>query len=103
MTVSHFESLDAVLLAKTEVESLLPEEGLRFPVGCIYLLRRVGDGGKFMPIVEIPLAGQSSSSAISMDDPKPFPRMPSVEAEWTRAERMKLKTRRNGKGRRRRS
>lgn len=103
MTVSHLESLNAVLLAKTEVKSLLPEEGLRFPVGCIYLLRRVGDGGQFMPIAEVPLAGQPSSTAISLDDPRPFPRMPSVEAEWTRAERMKLKARRNGKGRRRRS
>jgi 2'-5' RNA ligase len=103
MTVSHTESLDAALQAKIKAEALLPREGLRFPVGCIYLIRRVGDDGQFMPIVEFPL-GEGSSAAISFSDPQPFPRMPLVEAEWTRSERIKFKARRNGgNGRRRKS
>ena len=116
MTLSHFESLDAALEAKSQIEEWWT--GRAFRVAEIYVLLRVGDGGQFKIAATLPLgratadaaaagAGDSAAAAPARciqvhDPPVPFPAMPLVEEKWVREERMRLKARRNWKGRRRR-
>lgn len=97
MTLSHFESRDDAEAARTEIETWWPEEGLQFHVNEIYLLQRKGDGDQFMRVLSLGLGKQST--VMVHDPPLPFPGMPSIEEEWVRSERMKLKKRRNGTSR----
>jgi 2'-5' RNA ligase superfamily len=96
MTLSHFVNLDEALAAQTRVEEWWPAD-LQFPVDFIYLLQRSGDGGQFLRVADISLGAEST--AIVHGVPIPFRHMPKTEADWVLEERMKLKKRRNGKGR----
>ncbi|KAL3939943.1 MAG: hypothetical protein SGBAC_005429 [Bacillariaceae sp.] len=99
MTLSHFENLEA---AKAAQDLLSIPNKLEFVLDRIYLLERLGDDGQFLRVAEIGL-GESSSvlspKEAMFDPPAPFPEMPTSEEEWVHEERMKLKSRRNGKGR----
>lgn len=94
MTLSHFENLDSATTAQ-ELISIPTNLALEFILDRIYLLERIGDDGQFLRVAEIGL-GQGSTSIIT-DPPTPFPGMPSTEDDWVHEERMKLKSRRNGK------
>lgn len=99
MTLSHFINLDDALAAQKRVEEWWPTD-LSFPVDCIYLLHRSGDSGQFLRVADISLGqGAKATAAIVHKTPIPFRHMPETEAELVLEERMKLKKRRNGKGR----
>lgn len=102
MTLSHFESVDDAKVAKGHIEKWWPTEPcLQFDVTEIYLLQRHGDDGQFKRIVSL---GLGRNATIQVDTPPvPFPDMPLVEEDWVRAERMKLKARRNGGPRKRKN
>ena len=100
MTLSHFENLDDAetgkeLLKEANLSDLV---GLDFLVDRIYLMERQGDGGQFERLAEVGLGPNSTFQVF--DPPKPFPWMPEAEEDWVYEERMKLKARRNGNGRR---
>ncbi|CAJ1929143.1 unnamed protein product [Cylindrotheca closterium] len=98
MTLSHFENLEAAKAAQ-ELISPIPTQ-LEFVLDRIYLLERLGDDGQFLRVAEIGLGEESSSKVTAIfDPPSPFPGMPADEEDWVHEERMKLKSRRNGKGR----
>lgn len=102
MTLSHFPCLDDAQVAQAELESWWPpllddSTTIEFPVKEIYLLERKGDDGQFLRKATLGL-GENSSFYVH-DPPLPFPKMPLVEEEWVRAERMALKARRNSSGR----
>jgi 2'-5' RNA ligase len=96
MTLSHFANLDDALVAQHTIETdyatQLPK--LEFQLDRIYLLRRQGDGGQFLRIADIGL-GKSGTQQYWGSEPRPFPSMPTIEADWVYEERMKLKARRN--------
>ena len=103
MTLSHFESLDQALKGKERIESWW--KPLQFTVEEIYVLKRVGDDGQFHILATLPLGGKKEKEeggrgVVLHDPPVPFPAMPLVEEDWVKQERMKLKARRNGNGRR---
>jgi 2'-5' RNA ligase len=95
MTLSHFESLEDAEEARVQIEKWWPSEKcVQFVVTEIYLLQRHGDDGQFKRIVSL---GLGKDSTIQVENPPlPFPDMPLLEEDWVRAERMKLKARRNG-------
>eukprot|EP00547_Thalassionema_nitzschioides_P010719 CAMPEP_0194260718 /NCGR_PEP_ID=MMETSP0158-20130606/45655_1 /TAXON_ID=33649 /ORGANISM="Thalassionema nitzschioides, Strain L26-B" /LENGTH=403 /DNA_ID=CAMNT_0039000815 /DNA_START=53 /DNA_END=1264 /DNA_ORIENTATION=- len=98
MTLSHFACLDTAKTAQTEVESWWPSSiddtvTIDFPVKEIYVLERKGDDGQFLRKVTLGLGAHSSVEV--HDPPLPFPKMPMIEEDWVRAERMALKARRN--------
>jgi len=103
MTLSHFASLEDAQNAQAQVESWWPSN-VKFHIREIYLLQRKGDDGQFLRVATITLGDVADSSGISIHEaPEAFPDMPTVEEDWVREERMKLKERRSGswKGRRR--
>jgi len=99
MTLSHYPSLDEAISAKKIVEQWWDKK-LSFMVDKIYALRRVGDCGQFEIIATIPLGKKGAHLITTHDPPLKFPGMPLVEEDWVHEERMKLKQRRNWKGRR---
>jgi 2'-5' RNA ligase len=100
MTLSHFETLEA---AKAAQELISMPSNLEFVLDRIYLLERIGDDGQFLRVAEIGLGEEESSTKEAIfDPPAPFPGMPATEEDWVYEERMKLKSRRNGKGRKNR-
>lgn len=102
MTLSHFQSKDDALAAKAAIESWWPDD-TEITISEIYLLKRDGDDGQFLRLATIceqsPL---NPNGFVLHDPPSPFLGMPTVEEDWVREERMKLKQRRNRKSRRRR-
>lgn len=97
MTLSHFESLHDAEVAREEIQTWWPPQGLQFNVNEIYVLQRKGDGDQFMRVASL---GLGRNSTIRVHDPHlPFPDMPSIEEDWVRSERLKLKQRRNGRTR----
>jgi hypothetical protein len=89
-----------------------------FYVQEIYVLQRQGDNGQFHKVATIPLGKNSITSSLTTNNeeetakaqdvsndfirhvpPKPFLLMPTKEEDWVRAERIKLKERRNRKRR----
>ena len=98
MTLSHYPSLDEAISAKKIVEQWWDKK-LSFMVDKIYALRRVGDCGQFEIIATIPLGKKGAHLITTHDPPLKFPGMPLVEEDWVHEERMKLKQRRNWKGR----
>jgi 2'-5' RNA ligase len=89
-----------------------------FYVQEIYVLQRQGDDGQFHKVATIPLGKNSITSSLTTNTeektakeqdinndfirhvpPKPFLLMPTKEEDWVRAERIKLKERRNRKRR----
>ena len=101
ITLSHYPNLEEALEAQLAIEEWW-DPNLSFLVDQIYCLKRVGDDGQFERIATIPLGKHNekgtSDGIILHDPPLPFPDMPTVEEDWVRDERMKLKQRRNGKG-----
>jgi len=93
MTLGHFASLGEA----QEAEMVVKEQWkpISFQLQEIYLLRRVGDDGQFLVRSVIPLGEGTDREAIIFSPPKPFEFMPSLEEDWVREERMKLKERRN--------
>ena len=101
MTLSHFTCLEDALIAKESIEQWW-DKSISFHVDKIYALKRVGDNGQFKIQATIPLGkkyGTATNIIIVHDPPIKFPDMPDVEEDWVREERMKLKQRRNRKGR----
>ncbi len=98
ITLSHFHSLHDALEGQTKIESWW--KPLEFDVNEIYLLKRVGDDGQFKILATLPLGSITSEKFKVHDPPIAFPHMPEEEVDWVREERMKLKARRNGNGRR---
>lgn len=97
ITLSHFKTLDDALEGQRQIEQWW--EALEFDVSEIYCLKREGDNGQFKILAAFPL-GANTSGPIVYPEPIPFPGMPLVEEDWVREERMALKARRNGNGRR---
>jgi 2'-5' RNA ligase len=97
LTLSHFANLDDALAAKQVIEKDYNQElpKLEFQLDRIYLLRRAGDGGQFLRIAEFGL-GKFGNLHNWETGPRPFPDMPTEEADWVYEERMKLKARRKG-------
>lgn len=98
ITLSHFENLDDALEGQRQLE--IPKNPpLEFVLDRIYLLERVGDDGQFLRVAQIGLGQDDAASQIDeiFDPPSPFPDMPTEEAHWVHEERMKLKSRRNGR------
>lgn len=97
ITLSHFPSLQEALEGQAKLETWWqPKE---FSVNEIYVLKRIGDDGQFKILASLPL-GENSTGAQVHDPPIVFPAMPLAEEDWVREERMALKARRNGNGRR---
>jgi len=123
MTISHFENLSAAENAKKDLEEEWIDDGITnnpmdnefttFYVKEFYMLQRQGDYGQFHIVATIPLGNNTITSSMKTNDedekamlhdissdgfilhtpPKPFFLMPTVEEDWVRAERMKLKDR----------
>ena len=99
ITLSHFASLQDALEGQVKLETWW--EPLEYDVKEIYVLKRVGDDGQFKILATLPLGRRNNNSHDYLHDPPlTFPGMPSIEEDWVREERMKLKARRNGNGRR---
>eukprot|EP00978_Attheya_sp_CCMP212_P027356 scaffold91610_cov58-Attheya_sp.AAC.8 len=102
MTLSHYPSQEEALEALAHVESWWTPQ--RFVVNEIYVLVRDGDNGQFERAITIPLGNynrnrSNNNNTLMVHHPTlPFPGMPTVEEDWVREERMKLKKRRNGRG-----
>ncbi len=110
ITISHFPSLDTALEAKKKIEEWWTP--IEFTVDEVYFLKRKGDGGQFKIAAILKLGDASKEidvvdglkvdeNIIIHDPPIAFPDMPTEEEDWVYNERMKLKERRNGNGRRR--
>lgn len=95
ITLSHFTNVDLALEGQNAIEHWW--EPIEFSVNEIYCLIRDGDAGQFERVITLPLG--RNSLAISHDPPLRFPEMPLKEEDWVHEERMKLKKRRNRKGR----
>jgi len=106
VTLSHFANITDALDGQARLEAWWTP--VEFDVTEIYLLKRVGDDGQFKIIATLPLGSTScqdidiaSAGGFQAHEPAlAFPGMPINEADWVREERMKLKARRNGNGRR---
>mmetsp|Transcript_2100 Transcript_2100/g.3193 ORF Transcript_2100/g.3193 Transcript_2100/m.3193 type:complete len:375 (-) Transcript_2100:79-1203(-) len=97
ITLSHFPSLEEALDGQAKLETWWQSK--EFIVNEIYVLKRIGDDGQFKILASLPL-GENTLGAQIHDPPIVFPGMPLVEEDWVREERMALKARRNGNGRR---
>jgi len=98
LTISHYESIVAAKEAQSRLEQ--DYEPCSFHVDEIYLLNRNGDHGQFQVAATLPL-GHGSCNKITVHDPQlRFCHMPLHEEEWVYQERIKLKQRRNVRGRR---
>jgi 2'-5' RNA ligase len=97
MTLSHFPDLNAALEGQEQTERMWPEDIVTFPVDEIYLLHRNGDNGQFMRLASLGI-GPNGKVALHQPNLLPFSHMPTVEADWVKDERMKLKARRNYSG-----
>lgn len=102
------------------IRSPMDNDITTFYVKEIYMLQRHGDSGQFHRVATIPLGNTTvtTATANTKEDgpavlqscnnynfirhipPKPFLLMPTTEEDWVRAERMKLKERRNKRNRR---
>jgi len=117
MTLSHFDNITEARKAQIQLEAWWGKnatsamndtystalEGFitsttTFYVEEVYLLSRSGDNGQFKIAATIPLGCSASTRIFST--PRPFVHMPTEEEDWIRAERMKLKDRRNSNNKR---
>jgi 2'-5' RNA ligase len=112
MTISHFECLhDAQSAQRSLLEHHDNHGPMSFLLDRIYLLERKGDSGQFLRVAQIALgsndnddnydANQTNRVIVQtqiFDPPSAFPTMPKIELDWVLEERMKLKKRRNGRG-----
>lgn len=106
ITLSHFPSLEEAEVAKDQIKTWW--SGQTFLCTEIYLLERRDDNGQFLRVATLKLGehngghnGSDGNGIVLHDPPEAFPAMPTVEEEWVRDERMKMKERRNRSGRRR--